>query len=115
MLSYFGISVGNYLLIEVFATQNYFFYFIALFLYLYIFNFKINILKVFIIIVVIYLSFKLFDDLLFELFLETNIIRYFIYIEEEIILILSVLHMFLLKYIPYYFDLKKLGYNLVKK
>lgn len=115
MLYSFLIAISNFILIEIFATTYYFLYFIALLISLYIFNFKIKTYQVVLFILCLYIAFNFLEEYIFEFFLYFNIFNYYIYLEQQTAIVLSAIHIILLKYVSYYFDLKKMGYNLVKK
>lgn len=105
----------NFTLIEIFACEYYFLYFLMLLFYIYFLNSKVNVYRDFSVVILVYSAMNIFDDTMFELFLKLEIYKYYIFVEDEVIFLLSFVHIFLLKYLSYYFDLKKLGYNLIKK
>jgi len=109
------VALFNLILIEIFAYKYYYLYFFSLFLFLYMFKNKSNVYQILLALLLVVLTVYLLDEHLFELFLRFDIYRYYIYVESDIIIILSVLHLVLLKYVAYYLDLKNLGYNLTKK
>ena len=111
----FFAAVLNFLLMEIFASSNYIIYFLFFIAYLYFFNKKIKLYKVVLYVVLIYMSIILFNENIFEFFLYLEIYKYYIYIDANTGYILSFIHMVLLGYVSYYFDLKKMGYNLIKK
>jgi len=115
ILKTFFIVLGSFILIEIFAAQYYFIYFIAFTIYLYFFNSEFNTLMVFLWTLLFYLFFYFFDECIFEFFLSFEVYNYYIYIENKTMYLLSLWHLILLKSSSYYFDLKKLRYNLVKK
>jgi hypothetical protein len=104
----------NLLLIEIFALAYYPLYFILLALFLYFFSNKIELYKITIILSLLCVSGYFFESYIFELFLQFNIYNYYVHVDMAVFIILSLLHIVLLKFVSYYFDLKKMGYNLVK-
>jgi hypothetical protein len=114
MLYSFLIAILNFVLIEIFASAYYFLYFIALLVYIYFFNFKINIYQITSIVLCFFVAFYYLDQYIFEFFLYFEIYNYYIHIDKELIAVLTTTHIILLKYVSYYFDLKKMGYNLIK-
>jgi len=110
----FLIVTFNFLLIEIFAASYYFIYFVFLVLYIFFFNTNTNYYIVTTVLALVTATIYFLQNYIFEFFLYFGIFKYYIYVEIEIFVALSIIHIVLLKYVSYYFDLKKMGYNLIK-
>ena len=110
-LSFIFLPIVHLVLVELFASTHYLVYFLILFSTLYILNFKrLFLSNKMLFLLLIYMSgifflLKLFEDKIYDLYIDMNMTFELSYISYEVCCVLTLIHVFILFL---------LGYNRVK-